>query len=105
MAIKNNLRQKALPPQKAGFCWIAVIFLIFCELLAYTWVRTESTQTILRVSHAQEMLIDKKSYHKALMVERDRLSSDDRITKIAKTKLNLSTDTLKQTIYFSGDKG
>ncbi|WP_457553738.1 hypothetical protein [Desulfobacula sp.] len=103
MAIKNNMSQVAVQQQKIGFCWLAIICLIFFELLIYTWVRTESTQTILRVSKAQAMYINKASYHKALSVERDRLKSDDRITRIAKSRLNLSTDTLAQTIYFSGE--
>lgn len=80
-----------------------IICLIFCELLVYTWVRTETTQTILQVSKAQEMLVEKQSYQWALSLERERLKSDDRITRIAKTKLNLLKNTLEQTIYFSGD--
>lgn len=101
MTIKNSIPQKVSPPKKAGFRWFVIITIIFCELLAYTWVRTESTQTILRVSRAQEAFTKKASYHNALSVERDRLKSDDRITRIAKTRLNLSTDTLNQTIYIA----
>jgi cell division protein FtsL len=103
MSAKNNIAPKAAHQQKAGFLWMIVICLIFCELLVHTWVRTESTQTILRVSAAQESYIQKTSHHKALSVERDRLKSDDRITQIAKTRLNLSIDTLNQTIYLSGE--
>ena len=105
MTIKKNIAPKAVHQQKAGFLWIIVICLIFCELMVHTWVRTESTQTILRVSEAQECYVQKTSYHKALSVERDRLKSDDRITRIAKTRLNLSIDTLNQTIYLSGEDG
>lgn len=105
MAEKHNRSQKTVPPKKAGGRWLVVICLIFCELLVYTWIRTESTQTILRVSRAQEAFAEKTSYHKALAVERDRLKSDDRITRIAKTRLNLSTETLKQIIYLSGENG
>jgi len=105
MTIKNNISPKNVQPQKAGFIWLAIIGLIFCEFLGYTWIRTESTQTILRVSAAQAVYIDKTSYQKALSLERDRLKSDDRITGIAKTRLNLSIDTLDQTIYFSGKNG
>lgn len=104
MTIKNNISKKHLPPQRVGFRWLAVISILFCELLVYTWVRTESTQTILRISRAQEVQSQKISYRKALSVERDRLKSDDRIIQIAKTRLNLSTGTLNQTIYFSGDE-
>ncbi|WP_300461354.1 hypothetical protein [Desulfobacula sp.] len=105
MTITNNIAPKAVAQQKAGFPWMIAICLIFCELLVHTWVRTESTHTILRVSEAQERYIQKMSYHKALSMERDRLKSDGRITRIAKTRLNLSIDTLDQTIYLSGEDG
>jgi hypothetical protein len=49
----------------------------------------------------QEILVKKTSYRKALSVERDRLKSDNRITRIAKTRLNLFTDTANQIIYLS----
>ncbi|MBT3176075.1 MAG: hypothetical protein HOG03_00265 [Desulfobacula sp.] len=105
MTIKNNISPKKVEPQKIGFSWLVIICLIFCELLVYTWIRTESTQTILRVSKAQAAYISKTSYFKALSVERDRLKSDDRITRIAKTRLNLSPDTLDQIIYLSREDG
>jgi cell division protein FtsL len=105
MAVNNNIFKKEIPSQTAGFVWIAAICLIFIELMAYTVIRTESTQTILRISKAQELLADKNSYQKALLIERDRLKADDRITRIARTKLNLSSDTLKQTVYLSGENG
>jgi hypothetical protein len=105
MAIKNNTIKKNTKPQTRGLAWIIIICVIFGELLTYTWIRTESTHTILRVSAAQGALVRKISYNKALSVERDRLKSDDRITRIAKSKLNLSTDTSNPTIYLSGDEG
>lgn len=102
MTIKNNIPPKNIQAKKPGLCWFVIISIIFCELLVYTWIRTESTQTILRVSREQEVFSKKTSYRKALSVERDRLKSDDRITRIAKTRLNLFTDTVNQTIYLSG---
>jgi len=100
MTIKNNITRKIIPPKKAEFHWIVIICIIFCQLLVYTWVRTESTQTILQISTLQKTLIEKSSYQKALSIERNRLKSDERITRIAKTRLNLSTVTINQTIYF-----
>ena len=105
MAIKNQGAPKQIKPQRAGFRWLIIIGIIFSELLLYTWVRTESTQASIRVSRSRDSLAQQTSYLKALSVERDRLRSDDRITKIAKTRLNLSTDTSKQTIYLSGENG
>lgn len=89
--------------QGARYRWLVLILILFCEFMAHTWVRTESTQTILRISKAQAGVAKKLSYRNALAVERDRLKSDDRITQIARTHLDLSTDLFNQTIYFSGD--
>ncbi len=89
--------------QNPGYRWLVLILILFCEFLAHTWVRTESTQTILSISTAQAGIAAKLSYRNELAVERDRLKSDDRITQIARTHLDLSTDVLNQTIYFSGD--
>ncbi len=104
-AIKNQSARKQIKPRRTGFRWLLIIGIIFCELLIYTWVRTESTQASIRVSRYRDSLAQQSSYLKALSVERDRLRSDDRITKIAKTRLNLSRDTSKQTIYLPGENG
>ena len=101
MPIKNNIIRKIIEPTKPGFHWFVIICIIFGELLTYTWIRTESTQTILKISSNQKLLVKKNSYRKALSIERDRLKSDDRITRIARTRLDLLTDTMNQTIYFS----
>ncbi len=95
---QNNLIQ-----HRAGLRWLALILVLFCELMAHTWVRTESTQSILRISKAQTEIHKKMSYRKALGLELDRLKSDARITRIARTRLGLSTDIFNQTIYLSGD--
>ncbi len=105
MAIKNQSARKQIKPQRVGFRWLIIIGIIFSELLVYTWVRTESSQASIRVSRHRDSLAQQASYLKAISVERDRLRSDDRITKIAKTRLNLSTDTSKQTIYLPGENG
>lgn len=101
MTIKNNIPVKKIQPKRLNPFWFVILCVLFCQLLAYTWIRTESTQTILRVSRLQETYTKKTSYKNALSIERDRLKSDDRITRIAKTRLNLSTDTVSQTIYLT----
>lgn len=104
MTIKNNKRGARPAKQpKELFGWLLIIMVIFCLLLTYTWVRTESTQTILRITQAREAHSQKISYNKALLVEKERLMSDERITRIAKTRLGLLDDTTGQTIYFSGE--
>ncbi len=103
MAIKNNIPKKIVVPQKEGFRWLIVISIIFCELLAYAWVRTEATQTMLRISEAQRRLMKNQSYQTALLLEIDRLRSEDRITKIATSHLNLFRDSGNSTYYLSKD--
>ena len=89
--------------RRKGLRWLALILVLVCELLIHTWVRTESTQTMLRISNAQAGIQKLISYRKALHLERDRLKSDARITRIARTRLGLTTDTFTRTIYLSGE--
>jgi cell division protein FtsL len=106
MAANNIKMMKSLLPKKnTGSLWLLVIFILFAELMAYTWIRTESTQARLRISKAEERLLEKRSYHKALLAEMEWLKSDARITRIAGNQLNLSTVTMDQTIYLSGEDG
>ena len=98
-----NQRKEAIKPQKPGYRWLLVIFILFAELTAHIWVRTESTQTIMEISHAQAELAKVQSYTKALSLERDRLKSDARITGIAKIRLGLSEDILNRTVYLQGE--
>ena len=104
MTQRDKTQNGQQPGGGVGYRWLALILVLFCELLGHAWVRTESTQTILRISNAQAGITKAISYGKALSVERDRLKSDNRITKIARTRLGLSTDTFDQTIYLSGDE-
>lgn len=104
MVVNNNIPKKIARPQKSGFKWIVLLSVIFLELMAYTWVRTESTQTTLRISTAQSTYVKKTAYFNALKVERDWLKSDEWITKIAKTNLDLNSDTLNQIVYLTGTR-
>ena len=105
MATTNNKPSKKVRLQRSGLIWLLIIGVFFSQVMIYTWVRTESIQMLLHVSKAQGVLTQEQSYKKALLLERDRLKSDDRITRIAKTRLNLSGDTSIQTIYMNTDEG
>ena len=105
MAIKNNIPKKRKQPQGNSLVWLLIIGVFFVELLAYTWIRTESTHTLLRVAEAREVYARELDYKKSLMVERDRLKSEDRIIKIARTRLNLIGEGADQTIYLGRDDG
>ena len=85
--------------RRKGLRWLALILVLVCELMAYAWIRTESTQAMLRISHIQDDIQKQVSYRKALGLERDRLKSDARITRIARSRLGLTSDTFSRTIY------
>lgn len=102
MRVKNNIPKK-VRSQKAGLIWLGIIALIFAELLTYTWIRTEYTQTLLEISALQTTLSEKQSYTKSLKAERDRLKSDNQIIQIARTRYNLVSDTQVETVYMDGE--
>jgi cell division protein FtsL len=95
------MNQKHTPGKQAGtgLKWLVLICILFGELLMHTWVRTEATQTIVEISAAQSRLSDLLSYQKALALERDRLTSDNRIIRIARSQLGLTSEVFNQTIY------
>ncbi len=107
MAIKNNISRHRKKPQRAGFRWLFIIGVLFCLLLAHAWVRTEATQTMIRISQAEKKMMDALSYQRALALEIDRLKSEERINRIAQARLNLVRDTGKKTYYLTqdGDNG
>ncbi len=90
-------------PHRKGLRWLALILVLVCEFMAHVWIRTESTQSMVRISKVQTQTQKIVSYRKALSLERDRLKSDARITRIARTRLGLSSETSNQTIYLSGE--
>ena len=90
---------KNVPRSKTGVYWFLIIGILFCQILAHTMIRTQTTQTILAISKAQGELAKAQSYTKELALERDRLASDGRITRIAREQLGLKINTLNQTIY------
>lgn len=94
-----NQKRTATKKRTTGTKWLVLICVLFGELLVHTWVRTESTQTILEISSAQARLSALLSYQKELTLERDRLRSDDRIIRIAASQLNMTSDVFNQTIY------
>ena len=85
--------------QKTAFHWFILVGIVFFQVLAHTMIRTESTQTILRISKSQETLGKINSYTKELVLEREQLMSDSRITRIGRQQLGLKKTQLNQTIY------
>ena len=103
-AIVNNVEKPAPVPKRIGWYWFVIILVVFCEFLGHVLIRTETTQTMLRISTAERQLAKLQNYQKALHIEVDRLKSEDRIRRIAASKLNLVRDIETQVYYLSGAK-
>lgn len=102
--IQNNLPPKPVKPPKNSFGWLFMIGLFFCLVFGYTWIRTESTRTILSISNDQKTLTALRSHNQALTVEIERLKSEERIIRIAKTQLNLTAGSSDRIIYYAGEE-
>ena len=94
-----NWKRTVEKPPSNGLKWVLIISLLFGELLLHTWVRTGATQVTLEISQAQSRLADLLSYQRELTLERDRLKSDDRIIRIARSQLGLTDDVFNKTVY------
>lgn len=99
MAIKNKIPKKQLPPPRAGFRWLFVIVVLFSLLLIHAWVRTETTQTMIRITEIEKSLLDATRYQRELQLEIDSLRSEERIRRIAIGQLNLVRDNGENTHY------
>ncbi len=87
---------------KKGYVWALVIAIVFCQLLAHTWIRNRSTQALVDISRKQVQLNSALSYNRALGIERGRLKSETRVIPIAKNKLGLHQDVFQQIVYLQG---
>jgi len=78
---------------------LIVFFILIGELFVYTATRIDCAQTGYRISRAKEMQKELKSYGKELNIEHDRLCTPERISLIARTRLNLGRPSPDQVIY------
>ncbi|HKL81421.1 MAG TPA: cell division protein FtsL, partial [Desulfobacter sp.] len=63
------------------------------------WIRSESSQAMIMITRTESQIRDMADYRQALSVELERLKSEARITRIARTRLSLTPDIFNQTIY------
>lgn len=75
--------------------------MLAAELICNTWIRSESSQTMIMIAKTESRIRDMADYRQALSVELERLKSEARITRIARTRLGLTPDIFHQTIYLS----
>ncbi|WP_321495533.1 cell division protein FtsL [uncultured Desulfobacter sp.] len=82
-----------------GLWWFLLIVLLAAELICNAWIRSESSQAMIMIARTESRIRDLANYRQALSVELERLKSEARITRIAHTRLGLTSDTFDQTIY------
>ncbi len=99
---RGNTGQSFRKDNRKGYLWVLVIAIVFCQLLAHTWIRNRSTQTLVEISRNQIRLNSALAYNRALGVERGRLKSETRVIPIAKNKLGLRQDVFQQIVYLQG---
>jgi cell division protein FtsL len=79
--------------------WFLLIIVLAAELICNAWIRSESSQAMIMITRTESQIRDMADYRQALSVELERLKSEARITRIARTRLSLTPDIFNQTIY------
>lgn len=90
--------RKNIRKQKTTMIWIIFMTMFIAELLIYTWCRVQCVgigYEISKVGHHHQEHINLQNN---LKVELASLKSPDRIAKIAKNQLGLTTPTPAQVI-------
>lgn len=95
----NKGRKSKVLVKKFPAKWLVVLSIFICELFFYTGTRLECLQIKYRISRAMEEIQKKEAYKKALVIELDRLSSPERISRIARTRLALAMPDHERVIY------
>ncbi|MEA2059416.1 MAG: cell division protein FtsL [Thermodesulfobacteriota bacterium] len=102
MGFRENNRKKdgnKASENKMSLKWLVYVFLIIVELLIYTGTRLEHVNTEFRIADAKSRQEHLKSEKSQLLLEKDRLSAPERISEIARTRLDLIVPDHNQIVY------
>lgn len=94
-----NKRVKQKKEVKRPTKWLLLTLFFLFQLFFYTLIRLESSHTRGEISRLQQEGQRLKANTSVLTIEKERLSSPERILKIARSDLNLSTPTADQVFY------
>ena len=78
--------------------WIIILSLFISELLTYTWARVQCVNVGYDINEASRKNVELNAVKKNIQIELARLKSPERISKIAKERLNLTVPTPDQII-------
>jgi len=97
--VKTPERQINAMQNQKGLLWFFLIIVLAAELICNAWIRSESNQAMIMITKTESNIRDMADYRQALGVEIERLKSEARITRIARTRLGLAPDIFNETIY------
>jgi len=78
--------------------WIILMFFFIVELLFYTWCRVQNVRIGYEITQALAQHQQLVTMHNNLKIETARLKSPERISKIAREQLGLTTPSPGQVI-------
>ena len=81
---KKRVSKKRNP--MIGILWVVAVVVLMAELLVYTWCRVQYVQTGYEISEATQENLHLKELYSKLQIERARLRSPERITRIARQR-------------------
>ena len=94
-----NKRVTQKKEQQRPTKWLVLTLVFLSQLFLYTLIRLESSQTRTEISTLQMGQQGLKANTSVLIIEKERLSSPERILNIARSDLNLSTPSADQVFY------
>ena len=81
---KKRVSKKRNP--MIGILWVLAVVVLMAELLVYTWCRVQYVQTGYEITEATQESLHLKELYSKLQIERARLRSPERITRIARQR-------------------
>jgi len=78
--------------------WMIILSLFISELLIYTWARVQCVNVGYAINKTTRKNMELTAVKKNIQIELARLKSPERISKIAKERLRLTTPTPEQII-------
>lgn len=97
-------RQSNSFQNQTGLLWFFLIIILAAGLIGNAWIRSESNQAMIMIAKTEHRIQELADYRQALGVEIERLKSETRITRIARTRLELAPDIFNETIYLPKGK-
>ena len=96
--VKKNIKSESQQKRVPVVLFLGVLFVLI-NMFYSVYSSTKIKDIKRRITMAQKKMDVIISYHNILLVKRQRLDSSDRIVRLGKNKLNLSTNTLDQTFF------